>query len=181
MREENSLRKFIFTIGCLFIMLAGCSTSNYDAHVDAGMKALKDEKYSDAIMWFEKANQEKSTDETKNYMKVAKWMESGASALKDGDYKQTIEKANQVIDMKKDASLEKAVESNAEEMLQKAKDIEKKEEARDEKRKKIEEDGIDKAIKVVDSVDKVREKQKEIGESLDKAEKAKEKIEAKKN
>ncbi|PEZ02187.1 hypothetical protein CN326_20490 [Bacillus sp. AFS018417] len=163
------------------MMLAGCSTSNYDAHVEAGMKVLKDEKYSDAIMWFEKANQEKSTAETKTYMKVAKWMEQGATALKDGDYKQTIENANQVIYMKKDATLEKAVKSNAEEMLQKAKDIEKKEKARDEKRKEIDEKGIDKAINAVDSVDQVREKQKEIGESLDKAEKATEKIEAKKN
>lgn len=161
------------------MLLAGCSTSNYDAHVEAGMKALEDKNYSDAMMWFEKANQEKSTAETKTFMKVAKWMEQGASALKDGDYKQTIENANQVIYMKKDVALKKTVKSNAEEMLQEAKDIEKKEEARDEKRKEVEEQGIDKAIEAVDSVDKVREKQKEIGESLDKAEKVKEKIEAK--
>lgn len=162
-------------------MLAGCSASNYDAHVEAGMKALKDEKYSDAIMWFEKADQEKSTDETKTYMKVAKWMEHGATALKAGDYKQAMEDSNQVINTKKDTTLEKAVKSNAEDMLQKAKDIEQKEITREEKRKKIEEQGIDKAIKAVDSVDEVSEKQKEIGESLDKAEKVKEKIEAKKN
>ncbi|MGG2015472.1 hypothetical protein [Bacillus sp. S10(2024)] len=162
-------------------MLAGCSTSNYDAHVEAGMKALKDAKYSDAIMWFEKADQEKSTDKTKTYMKVANWMEYGAKALKDGDYKQALEDSNQVIDIKKDATLEKAVKSNAEDMLQKAKDIEKKEITREEKRKKIEEEGIDKAIKAVDSIDEIREKQKDIGESLDKAEKVKEKIEAKKN
>lgn len=162
-------------------MLAGCSTSNYDAHVEAGMKALKDAKYSDAIMWFEKADQEKSTDETKTYVKVAKRMEHGATALKDGDYKQAMEDSNQVINTKKDATLEKVVKSNAEDMLQKAKDIEKKEITREEKRKKIEEEGIDKAIKAVDSVDDIREKQKEIGESLDKAEKVKEKIDAKKN
>ncbi|SFI03349.1 MULTISPECIES: DUF4398 domain-containing protein [unclassified Bacillus (in: firmicutes)] len=175
------MKKRILTIGCLFIMLAGCGTSNYGAHVEAGMKALKDEKYSDAIMWFEKADQEKSTDETKTFMKVAKWMEHGATALKDGDYKQAMEDSNQVINIKKDTTLEKAVKSNAEDMLQKAKDIENKEITREEKRKKIEEKGIDKAIKAVDSVDEIREKQKEIGESLDKAEKVKEKIEAKKN
>ncbi|MCM3736708.1 hypothetical protein M3215_12985 [Bacillus cytotoxicus] len=162
-------------------MLAGCSISNYDAHVEAGMQALKDEKYSDAMMWFEKADQEKSTDETKSFMKVAKQMEHGATALKDGDYKQAMEDSNQVINMKKDATLEKAVKSHAEDMLQKAKDVEKKEITREEKRKKMEEQGIDKAIKAVDSVGEIREKQKEIGESLDKAEKAKEKIEAKKN
>ncbi|SFC91739.1 protein of unknown function [Bacillus sp. 491mf] len=175
------MKKIILTIGCLCIMLAGCSTSNYDAHVEAGMKALKDEKYSDAIMWFEKADQEKSTDETKTFMKVAKRMEHGATALKDGEYKQVMEDSNQVINMKKDPTLEKAVKSNAEDMLQKAKDIEKKEITREEKRKKVEEQGIDKAIKAVDSVGEIREKQKEIGESLDKAEKVKEKIEAKKN
>lgn len=108
-------------------------------------------------------------------------MEHGATALKDGDYKQVMEDSNQVINIKKDASLEKVVKPNAEDLLQKAKDIENKEITREEKRKKIEEQGIDKAIKAVDSVDDIREKQKEIGESLDKAEKVKEKIEAKKN
>lgn len=162
-------------------MLVGCSASNYDAHVEAGMTALKDEKYSDANMWFEKADQEKSTEETKTYMKVAKWMGHGATALKDGDYKQAMEDSNQVINLKKDTTLEKAVKSNAKDMLQKAKDKEKQVKTREEKRKKIEEEGIDKAIKAVDSVDEVREKQKEIGESLDKAEKVKEKIEAKMN
>ena len=50
--------------------------------------------------------------------------------------------------------------SNAEDMLQKAKDVEKKVNERVAKRKKVEEAGIDKLIKAVDSIDDVKEKEK---------------------
>ncbi|MFJ8526950.1 hypothetical protein [Bacillus sp. NPDC094106] len=174
------MRKISFAMLCLLFVMAGCS-SNYDIQMETGMQALKDGKYSDAIMWFEKAEKEKSTEEAKSYKEVAKLMDHGASALKDGKYLEVKDDANQVLQKKKDASLEKAVKSNAEEMLQKAKDIEEKEKTRVEKQKKVDEEGIDKVIKAVDSVDEAREKQKKVGESLDKAETEKEKIEAKKN
>ncbi|MDM5154273.1 hypothetical protein QUF88_10615 [Bacillus sp. DX1.1] len=175
------MRKRIFIMLGLFLIMAGCSSSNYDMQVETGMKSLKDGNYSDATMWFEKAEKEKSTNEAKTYMNIAKWMDNGATALKAGKYQEAMENANQVIQTKKDATLEKAVKANAEEMLQQAKDIEQKEKTKAEKQKKIDEEGIDKAIKAVDSVDEVREKQKKVGEALDKAEEAKEKIEAKKN
>ncbi|MEH7040246.1 DUF4398 domain-containing protein [Bacillus pseudomycoides] len=173
--------KMVVMLFVLFIV-AGCS-SNYDIQVDTGMQALKDEKYSDAIMWFEKAEKEKekSTNEVKAYKEVASLMDHGATALKDGKYLEAKDDANQVLQKKKDASLEKSVKSNAENMLQKAKDIEKKEKERIAKQKKVDEEGIDKVIKAVDSIDEVKEKQKKAGEVLDKAENAQEKIEAKKN
>ena len=49
------------------------------------------------------------------------------------------------------------------------------------KRRKVEEEGIDKIIKAVDSIDEVKEKEKKVSEALDKAEEAQAKIEAKKN
>ncbi|WP_142307546.1 DUF4398 domain-containing protein [Bacillus pseudomycoides] len=173
--------KMVVMLFVLFIV-AGCS-SNYDIQVDTGMQALKDEKYSDAIMWFEKAEKEKekSTNEVKAYKEVASLMDHGATALKDGKYLEAKDDANQVLQKKKDASLEKSVKSNAENMLQKAKDIEEKEKERIAKQKKVDEEGIDKVIKAVDSIDEVKEKQKKAGEVLDKAENAQEKIEAKKN
>ena len=179
-REKNNMKyKMVVMLFVLFIV-AGCS-SNYDIQVDTGMQALKDEKYSDAIMWFEKAEKEKSTNEAKAYKEVASLMDHGATALKDGKYLEAKDDANQVLQKKKDASLEKSVKSNAENMLQKAKDIEEKEKERIAKQKKVDEEGIDKVIKAVDSIDEVKEKQKKAGEVLDKAENAKEKIEAKKN
>ncbi|MBY0595340.1 DUF4398 domain-containing protein [Bacillus bingmayongensis] len=174
------MRKISFVMLCLFFLMAGCS-SNYDIQVETGMQALKDEKYSDAVMWFEKAEEEKFTEETKSYKEVAKLMDHGASALKDGKYLEAKDDADQVLQKKKDASLEKAVKSNAENMLQKAKDIEEKEKERVAKQRKVDEEGIDKVIKAVDSIDEAKEKQQKIGEVLDKAESAKEKIEAKKN
>ena len=65
-------------------------------------------------------------------------------------------------------------------MLQKAKDVEEKVNERVAKRRKVEEEGIDKLIKAVDSIDDVKEKKK-VSEALDKAEEAQAKIEAKKN
>ena len=65
-------------------------------------------------------------------------------------------------------------------MLQKAKDVEEKVNERVAKRRKVEEEGIDKLIKAVDSIDDVKEKEK-VSEALDKAEEAQAKIEAKKN
>jgi hypothetical protein len=177
--EKNSMRKISFVMFCLFFLMAGCS--NYDTYIETGMKSLQDEKYSDAVMWFEKAEEEKFTEETKSYKDVAKLMDHGASALKDGKYLEAKDDANQVLQKKKDASLEKAVKSNAEKMLQKANDIEEKEKERIAKQKKIDEEGIDKVIKAVDSIDEAREKQKKVGEALDKVENAKEKIEEKKN
>lgn len=41
--------------------MAGCS--NYDTYIETGMQSLKDEKYSDATMWFEK--QKKRNQEMK--------------------------------------------------------------------------------------------------------------------
>ncbi|PFE06231.1 DUF4398 domain-containing protein [Bacillus cereus] len=174
------MRKISFVMLFLSFLMTGCGNT-YDIQVETGMQALKDEKYSDAIMWFEKAGKEKSTDETKSYTEVAKLMNHGATALKDGKYLEARDDANQVLQKKKDATLEKSVKSNAENMLQKAKDIEEKEKERVQKQRKVDEEGIDKVIKAVDSIDEAREKQKKIGEALDKAENAKEKIEAKKN
>ena len=62
---------------------------------------------------------------------------------------------------KKDDELEKAVTSNAENMLQKAKDVEEKVNERVAKRRKVEEEGIDKLIKAVDSIDEVKRKREE--------------------
>ncbi len=179
-KGENIMRKISFVTLFLFAIMAGCS-SNYDTYIETGLTSLQNEKYSDAVMWFEKAEKEKSGSEANSYKEVAQFMDHGANALKDGKYLETKDDANKVLQMNMDETLEKAVKSNAENMLQKAKDIEEKVNARAEKKRKIEEKGIDKLIKAVDSVDELREKQKKVGEALDKLEKTHEKIEAKKN
>lgn len=48
-------------------------------------------------------------------------MDHGATALKDGKYLEAKDIANEVLQKKKDDELEKAVTSNAENMLQKQK------------------------------------------------------------
>lgn len=58
--------------------------------------------------------------------------------------------------------------------------MEEKENERVAKRRKVEEEGIDKLIKAVDSIDEVKKREK-VSEALDKAEEAQAKIEAKKN
>ena len=52
-------------------------------------------------------------------------MDHGATALRDGKYLEAKDIANEVL-KRKDDELEKAVTSNAEDMLQKQKDVEKK-------------------------------------------------------
>lgn len=173
------MKKLSFVMLFLLVVMAGCS--NYDTYIETGMQSLKDEKYSDATMWFEKAEKEKSGNEAKSYKEVAEKMNHGATALKDGKYLEAKDIANEVLQKKKDDELEKAVTSNAENMLQKAKDVEEKVNERVAKRRKVEEEGIDKIIKAVDSIDEVKEKEKKVSEALDKAEEAQAKIEAKKN
>ena len=68
-------------------------------------------------------------------------MDHGATALKDGKYLEAKDIANEVLQKKKDDALEKAVTSNAENMLQKAKDVEEKVNERVAKRRKVEEEG----------------------------------------
>lgn len=93
-------------------------------------------------------------------------MDNGATALKDGKYLEAKDIANEVLQMKKDDALETAVTSNAENMLQKAKDVEEKVNEREAKRRKVEEEGIDKLIKAVDSIDDVKEKEKKSFRSI---------------
>ncbi|PER26607.1 hypothetical protein CN476_10465 [Bacillus cereus] len=180
-KGENIMKKLSFVMLFLLVVMTGCS--NYDTYIETGMQSLKNEKYSDAAMWFEKAEKEKEKagNEAKSYKEVAEIMDHGATALKDGKYLEAKDIANEVLQKKKDAALENAVTSNAEDMLQKAKDVEKKVNERVAKRKKVEEAGIDKLIKAVDSIDDVKEKEKKVSEALDKAEEAQAKIEEKKN
>lgn len=173
------MKKISFVMLFLLVVMTGCS--NYDTYIETGMQSLKNKKYSDATMWFEKAEKEKSGNEAKSYKEVAEIMDHGATALRDGKYLEAKDIANEVLQKKKDDALEKAVTSNAEDMLQKAKDVEKKVNERVAKRKKVEEAGIDKLIKAVDSIDDVKEKEKKVSEALDKAEEAQTKIEEKKN
>ncbi len=159
--------------------MAGCS--NYDTYIETGMQSLKDEKYSDATMCLKK-QKKRNREMKRNHIKKwpRKWI-TEPTALKDGKYLEAKDIANEVLQMKKDDALETAVTSNAENMLQKAKDVEKKVNERVAKRRKVEEEGIDKLIKAVDSIDDVKEKEKKVSEALDKAEEAQAKIEAKKN
>ena len=50
------MKKLSFVMLFLLVVMAGCS--NYDTYIETGMQSLKDEKYSDATMWFEKAEKE---------------------------------------------------------------------------------------------------------------------------
>ena len=78
----------------LLVVMAGCS--NYDTYIETGMQSLKDEKYSDATMWFEKA--EKRNREMKRNRK-----ENGSrsDSIKRRKYLEAKDIANEVLQMKK--------------------------------------------------------------------------------
>ena len=61
------MKKLSFVMLFLLVVMAGCS--NYDTYIETGMQSLKDEKYSDATMWFEK--QKKKLGMKRNHIK--KW------------------------------------------------------------------------------------------------------------
>ncbi len=52
------MRKISFVTLFLFAIMAGCS-SNYDTYIETGLTSLQNEKYSDAVMWFEKSRKRK--------------------------------------------------------------------------------------------------------------------------
>lgn len=67
-KRRQQHEKLSFVMLFLLVVMAGCS--NYDTYIETGMQSLKDEKYSDATMWFEK--QKKRNQEMKrNHIK--KW------------------------------------------------------------------------------------------------------------
>lgn len=66
------MKKLSFVMLFLLVVMAGCS--NYDTYIETGMQSLKDEKYSDATMWFEKAEKE-IRNEAKSYKEVAEKMD----------------------------------------------------------------------------------------------------------
>ncbi len=103
----------------LLVVMVGCS--NYDTYIETGMQSLKDEKYSDATMWFEKAEKEKSGNEAKSYKEMAEKMDHGATALKDGKYLEAKDIANEVLQMKKDDELEKSCNIKCREYASKSK------------------------------------------------------------
>ena len=74
------MKKLSFVMLFLLVVMAGCS--NYDTYIETGMQSLKDEKYSDATMWFEKAEKEKSGNEAKSYKEMAEKMASRSNGIK---------------------------------------------------------------------------------------------------
>ena len=62
------MKKLSFVMLFLLVVMAGCS--NYDTYIETGMQSLKDEKYSDATMWFEKA-EKRNREMKRNHIK--KW------------------------------------------------------------------------------------------------------------
>lgn len=58
---------------------------------------MKDEKYSDVIMWFEKVEKEKLGNEVKLYKEVVEKMDYGVIVLKDGKYLEVKDIVNEVL------------------------------------------------------------------------------------
>ena len=67
-KRRQQHEKLSFVMLFLLVVMAGCS--NYDTYIETGMQSLKDEKYSDATMWFEKAEKE-NREMKRNHIK--KW------------------------------------------------------------------------------------------------------------
>ncbi|MFD3448214.1 hypothetical protein ACFDTO_26835 [Microbacteriaceae bacterium 4G12] len=122
----------ILFIVTLFIT-TGCTPKQYDQNVKAGIKALQEEQYKEAVSLFKKAKQEKQTDEIQAYIDAAQNMQDGVTALEKGEFAKAIDAVKPLITSNDSSEVVKIIKPKATDLMKKAEDLQKQEKALNEK------------------------------------------------
>ncbi len=94
--------------------LSACSSKEYEAHIQSGTESVKDEKYEDALLSFQKAAEEKNTDDVQQFITFAKYMTDSLDLFEKGEFSAAIltsekitktKKTDKVIDLLKPKAL----------------------------------------------------------------------------
>ncbi|QQP13008.1 hypothetical protein FJQ98_02735 [Lysinibacillus agricola] len=105
-----NLRKLALFILCIF--LVGCTSKVYTDNFDKGKIELENGNYSEAIKFFEIAEQEKNTKEIDELISIAKILNDSLIAKKEGKFEASNYNAEKIIDYKiKEEVNKKIIES----------------------------------------------------------------------
>ncbi|WP_025727313.1 tetratricopeptide repeat protein [Heyndrickxia ginsengihumi] len=103
----------------MIFLLVGCTPQAYSDNLTKGKDAFNDGDYSKAISLFEKAQNEKETDEISSYIKATQLLLDSEQAIKQGKLDISLKKAKQVVAMKGNDSLLKRAKSKAKSLIHK--------------------------------------------------------------
>lgn len=102
----------------LIVFLVGCTSQAYKDNLDLGTEKLEATNYEEAIEAFEKAKEEKSTDEVKELLQVTKNLKKSQQAFEDGDFEKSIKYAEKVTALKSDSEAVKIAIKKANELIE---------------------------------------------------------------
>ncbi|UOY91668.1 hypothetical protein MUG87_14375 [Ectobacillus sp. JY-23] len=107
---------------CMLFLLTACS-SEYENHIKAGVKAVKEERYEEAVASFKQAAQEKNDKSVQSYVKASQTMKSSIDALDEGDTKKAILHAQRIVDEKETNKVTEIIKPRAREVIANAKKL----------------------------------------------------------
>ncbi len=102
----------------LIVFLVGCTSQAYKDNLELGTEKLEATNYEEAIEAFEKAKEEKSTDEVKELLQVTKNLKKSQQAFEDGDFEKSIKYAEKVTALKSDSEAVKIAIKKANELIE---------------------------------------------------------------
>ncbi|MFC5773916.1 hypothetical protein [Ectobacillus antri] len=108
---------------CMLFLLTACSSA-YENHIKAGVKAVKEERYEEAVASFKQAAQEKNDKNVQSYVKTLQAMKSSIDALDEGDTKKAILYAQQIVNETETNKVTEIIKPRAREVIVNAQKLE---------------------------------------------------------
>ncbi|MFD2044569.1 hypothetical protein ACFSTA_08570 [Ornithinibacillus salinisoli] len=76
---------------CLFVLMVGCTSSEYKSFIEAGNNSIHEGNYEDALTNYSKAMTEKETEEAETIYEILELMVDGMSLFEQGNFEQSLE------------------------------------------------------------------------------------------
>ncbi|EZP75192.1 hypothetical protein H839_16868 [Parageobacillus genomosp. 1] len=114
------MKKRSLFIFFLLLLLAGCSSKEYERYMELGTKAVKEENYNEAVSYFQKALEKKNKEEAKLALKFSEQMKEAVDAFNDGKFEAAIFIAENIKNAKGTFSVVAVIKAKAEKMLKEA-------------------------------------------------------------
>ncbi|GKU83020.1 hypothetical protein [Niallia sp. NCCP-28] len=123
--------KKLLIVGCV-LLLTACTPKEYSLNIRAGQEQLQEKNFAAALTSFEKAQNKKTTEEVKVFIKAAHLLNESAEALQEGKFDQSIQKAEKVqaIDGKED--IKNTINTQAERLISESQNLSNQQKAMEE-------------------------------------------------
>ncbi|PKG22897.1 tetratricopeptide repeat protein [Niallia nealsonii] len=108
--------KKLLIAGCV-LLLAACTPKEYSLNIRAGQEQIQEENFAAALTSFEKAQNEKKTEEVKVFIKAVHLLNESAEALQGGEFDQSIQKAKKVQAINSKEEIKNTIDKQAEQLI----------------------------------------------------------------